>query len=48
MCPFVSVAQRKYLFANKPAVASEFASMTPKGKRLPQHVKKTRKGKARK
>lgn len=39
--PFVSNAQRKYLFANEPAVAREFAAATPKGKKLPEHVKKS-------
>jgi len=38
--PFVSNAQRKYLFANEPEVAREFAAATPKGKKLPEHVKK--------
>lgn len=37
--PFQSKAQRKYLFAKKPAVAEEFASKTPKGKKLPEHVR---------
>lgn len=41
--PFVSEAQRKYLFAKKPEVAKEFASHTPKGAKLPQHVKKKKK-----
>lgn len=38
--PFKSEAQRKFLFANKPKVAKEFASKTPKGKRLPKRVGK--------
>lgn len=38
--PFKSNAQRKYLFAKEPAVAREFAAHTPKGKKLPEHVKK--------
>jgi hypothetical protein len=38
--PFKSKAQRKYLFANNPKVAQEFADATPKGKKLPEHVKK--------
>lgn len=37
--PFKSNAQRKFLFATNPAVAEEFASKTPKGKKLPEHVK---------
>ncbi len=38
--PFKSKAQRAYLFANNPEVAKEFAAHTPKGKKLPQKVKK--------
>lgn len=41
--PFVSKAQRAYLFANEPAVAKKFAAHTPKGKKLPKHVKKSKK-----
>ena len=42
MSPFQSKAQRRYLFAKKPAVAKEFASKTPKGKKLPEKKKKYR------
>lgn len=42
--PFVSTAQRAYLFAKKPEVAKEFAKKTPKG-RLPRHVAKSPKSK---
>lgn len=38
--PFKSDAQRKFLFANEPKVAKEFAEATPKGADLPEHVKK--------
>ncbi len=38
--PFKSKAQRKFLFAKKPKIAKEFASKTPKGKKLPNKVKK--------
>lgn len=38
--PFVSQAQRKYMFAKHPAIAKEFAAKTPKGAKLPEHVKK--------
>jgi len=38
--PFKSKKQRKYLFAKKPTIAKEFASKTPKGKKLPKKVKK--------
>ena len=41
--PFVSDAQRRYLYAKEPEVAKEFASKTPKGKKLPEHVKKRKK-----
>lgn len=43
--PFKSQAQRKYLFANNPKVAKEFAKHTPKGAKLPEHVKSKGKGK---
>lgn len=38
--PFRSEAQRKYLWANHPEVAQEFADHTPKDKKLPNHIKK--------
>ena len=37
--PFKSKAQRKYLFANEPEVAKEFAKKTPKNAPLPFKVK---------
>lgn len=37
--PFKSNAQRKYLFAKLPQIAKEFSAATPKGKKLPEHVK---------
>jgi hypothetical protein len=37
--PFKSKAQRAYLFMHEPEVAKEFAAHTPKGKKLPEHVK---------
>ncbi len=40
MSPFKSEAQRKYLYAKLPDIAKEFASKTPKGKKLPKKVKK--------
>lgn len=43
--PFRSQAQRKFLFAKKPAIAAEFASKTPKGAKLPEHVKKMKRKK---
>jgi hypothetical protein len=42
--PFASKAQRGYLFAHNPKVAKEFAAATPKGARLPEHVKPKKKG----
>jgi len=45
--PFKSVAQRKSLFAKHPGIAREFASATPKGKKLPARAKRQGKGKAR-
>lgn len=41
--PFKSEAQRRYLYANEPKVAKEFASKTPKGKKLPAKVTKGKK-----
>ena len=38
--PMRSVAQRKFLWANHPDVAREFEDETPKGIKLPEHVKK--------
>jgi CHASE3 domain sensor protein len=38
-----SKAQRGYLWANNPKVAKEFESATPKGRKLPQKVKKAKK-----
>lgn len=42
--PFKSEAQRRYLYAKEPAVAKEFESKTPKGKKLPKKAVK-KKGK---
>lgn len=44
--PFKSQAQRGYLFAHDPKVAKEFAAATPKGAKLPEHVKAKNKRKA--
>ena len=43
--PFVSQAQRKWMFAKKPRMAAEWASKTPKGTKLPEHVKRKKKAK---
>ena len=40
MSPFKSEKQRRYLYTNEPVVAKEFAKKTPKGKKLPEKVKK--------
>ena len=36
--PFKSQAQRRYLFAQHPTIAAEFAAATPKGTKLPERV----------
>lgn len=38
--PFKSQAQRRKLYATNPKVAKEFEAKTPKGKKLPERVKK--------
>lgn len=38
--PFVSNAQRKWMYANNPKMAAEWSAATPKGKKLPEHKKK--------
>lgn len=40
--PFKSRSQQRYLFANRPDVAEDFAAHTPKKayKTLPEHVEK--------
>lgn len=45
--PMQSTAQRAYLHANLPEVARRFEKETPKGKRLPKHKKRTRKGRGK-
>lgn len=37
--PFRSESQRRFLWAKHPDIAREFADATPKGARLPEHVK---------
>jgi len=37
--PFKSQAQRGYMYANHPEIAKEFEAATPKGEKLPYHVK---------
>lgn len=38
--PFVSEAQRKWMWANKKKMAKEWEAHTPKGKKLPERVEK--------
>ena len=38
--PMKSQQQRKYLWSKHPEVANEFEKETPKGKKLPEKVKK--------
>lgn len=38
--PFKSEAQRKWMWAKDPVMAKKWAKHTPKGKKLPEHVKK--------
>jgi hypothetical protein len=45
MAPFLSTAQRAWMFAKKPAMAAEWAAKTPKDAKLPRHVSKKKKRK---
>lgn len=38
--PFVSQAQRKWMYANEPEMAKKWEKKTPKGKKLPKKKKK--------
>jgi len=40
MSPMKSQAQRAYLHAKHPEIAERFEAETPKGRKLPRHVKK--------
>ena len=40
--PFKSEAQRRLMYAKHPDLAKEFEAATPKGKKLPEHVKKSK------
>lgn len=40
--PMKSQAQRKKLWVTDPTLAKEFESKTPKGKKLPKKVKKSK------
>lgn len=37
--PFVSQAQRKFMYAKHPKLAKKWEAKTPKGKSLPEKVK---------
>ncbi len=37
--PFESQAQRRWMYANHPAMAKRWEAVTPKGEKLPEHVK---------
>jgi hypothetical protein len=39
--PFKSKAQRRYMYANLPKIAKRWSKHTPKGKKLPEHVKES-------
>lgn len=38
--PFKSESQKKWMYANKPKMAKEWQKETPKGKKLPNKVKR--------
>lgn len=38
--PFKSKSQRAWMYSNKPEMAQEWQAETPKGKKLPNKVKK--------
>jgi len=40
MSPFVSKAQRAWMYANKSKMAKEWEKETPKGKKLPKKKKR--------
>ncbi len=42
--PMKSQAERGYLWANKPDVAKKLEAGTPKGAKLPEHVRKKKIG----
>lgn len=41
--PFVSKAQRRWMYANDPEMAKEWEGHTPKGKKLPERLKQAAK-----
>jgi hypothetical protein len=45
--PFKSQAQRKLMHAKHPEIAARWEKETPKGAKLPEHVKTKGKGKSK-
>ena len=43
MPPFKSESQRRFMYSQEPELAKEFEAATPKGKKLPNKVKKAKK-----
>jgi hypothetical protein len=41
--PFVSQAQRGFMYSHHPKIAKEFEAATPKGKKLPYHKSNAKK-----
>lgn len=41
--PFKSQAQRRFMYSQEPKLAKQFEKETPKGKKLPEKVKKENK-----
>lgn len=41
--PFKSKSQRRFMYAKHPKMAEEWEDKTPKGKKLPEKVKKGKK-----
>lgn len=42
--PFKSKKQARWMFANKPGIAKEWAAATPSIKKLPQKIRKKKNG----
>jgi hypothetical protein len=45
--PFKSAAQRAWMYSHDPKMAARWEAETPKGKKLPEHVKPKKKAKAK-
>lgn len=46
--PFRSSSQRRWMFANHPSMAKQWAAETPKGEKLPEHVEGSKSSKRKK